>query len=527
LAARIQVPDEYPDFIGSIKDIERLCEVPSIEHWDISKADKDKIVSLGFVKFCNPFEPISKIEFPTEYSVRLRNPSLKIFLSFPVQCGFDAFKKELVAIKKKSNIYYWYRMANINQLTLVNESYTQTESDKSTLDYWRKYFEKPYDGHKKVLFTTPLTTAQLNSMPPEALREHITLLKIKESITANTSTVTLFNTPDLKGIIVYYVPYNLGDSQIETYDADYGLLTKESGRIDVVIWMEKLKIRQLISIHYYEPIPMESIKQVITTLNYDSKYLDVPFNESLNKIRKDILKLPSFVSDTESLFRSLHYGHYQDDTIWKLIQKMQDVNSKSFYIDDGVDYFVFFPLHMAAIKNRIDFAELLIKKGADLNVRTEYSETPLLIAARNNNIKMIKFLLKHGANANSNDLFGFTPLALSKSNEATNILLPHTDNKDFSDPNAWPVTCDQAQEIAENLIQSNVSGDIQLTKHIRINEIERYYAFIYLIDPDMSEMPMGMPCMFGIPGFPIGYWIKVSAINGKSEFDGIMPTLLP
>lgn len=67
-------------------------------------------------------------------------------------------------------------------------------------------------------------------------------------------------------------------------------------------------------------------------------------------------------------------------------------------------------LRNAAFYGDKDIAELLIKHGADVNVRQENKMSPLECAIENMQLDMIKFLLKNGANVNSQDGHGVTPL---------------------------------------------------------------------------------------------------------------------
>jgi len=51
------------------------------------------------------------------------------------------------------------------------------------------------------------------------------------------------------------------------------------------------------------------------------------------------------------------------------------------------------PLHMAAVKGDLRIVELLVEKGAEVEVLTHDQQTPLHKACLYNNVECIKFLL--------------------------------------------------------------------------------------------------------------------------------------
>ena len=69
----------------------------------------------------------------------------------------------------------------------------------------------------------------------------------------------------------------------------------------------------------------------------------------------------------------------------------------------------FSPLMMAIISNREDIAALLIQSGANLEAKTEHSETVLEVAINKKAINIIRHLIKAGANVNATNTVG-TPL---------------------------------------------------------------------------------------------------------------------
>ncbi|KAK2726871.1 ankyrin-3-like [Artemia franciscana] len=69
------------------------------------------------------------------------------------------------------------------------------------------------------------------------------------------------------------------------------------------------------------------------------------------------------------------------------------------------------PLHTAATNGELGICQLLVSKGAHINIG--YSRTPLHCAAREGHISVAKYLLRKGANPNvqcRGDHYGYTPL---------------------------------------------------------------------------------------------------------------------
>ena len=67
------------------------------------------------------------------------------------------------------------------------------------------------------------------------------------------------------------------------------------------------------------------------------------------------------------------------------------------------------PLHCAALKGHVEIAELLLKKGAEIDAKDAEDRTPLHLAAKNNQREFSEFLLKNGANPTIQDFDFITP----------------------------------------------------------------------------------------------------------------------
>jgi ankyrin repeat protein len=75
------------------------------------------------------------------------------------------------------------------------------------------------------------------------------------------------------------------------------------------------------------------------------------------------------------------------------------------------------PLHVAAHAGRIEVAEYLLTKGADIQAKCTCGDeglTPLHMAARNGHENTVKMLLTKGADASLKSKAGRTPMDLAK-----------------------------------------------------------------------------------------------------------------
>jgi len=68
------------------------------------------------------------------------------------------------------------------------------------------------------------------------------------------------------------------------------------------------------------------------------------------------------------------------------------------------------PLCIAASRNRIEIAEILLANKADVNAKTDDGYTPLHAAAQHGYVEMVQLLLNHKADVNATDVYGSSPL---------------------------------------------------------------------------------------------------------------------
>ena len=70
----------------------------------------------------------------------------------------------------------------------------------------------------------------------------------------------------------------------------------------------------------------------------------------------------------------------------------------------------FFPLHIAANRNSLEVAGLLIARGASVHRTTDDRRSALHIAARKGNHRLVRMLIDHGADVDARDFESYTPL---------------------------------------------------------------------------------------------------------------------
>lgn len=81
------------------------------------------------------------------------------------------------------------------------------------------------------------------------------------------------------------------------------------------------------------------------------------------------------------------------------------------------------PMSKAASVGNVEFMAMLLKHGADVNIRAEQASTPLHFAVtKPTHVPAVKWLLAHGANVNAKRLDGRTPLDMARLAHSTEII---------------------------------------------------------------------------------------------------------
>lgn len=157
------------------------------------------------------------------------------------------------------------------------------------------------------------------------------------------------------------------------------------------------------------------------------------FNGHLG-IVKDLIQAKADVNavykeDVTALIAACYGGHF--DVVTELIKADADVNQAQYTVYWNPQEMVYgngrtmevnensngfhrvkwkTPLTAACDNGHSGIVELLIKKGADVNVKNKFCGTPLTTACENGNLSLVEMLLKNGANVTLEDSNEMVPL---------------------------------------------------------------------------------------------------------------------
>jgi len=138
-----------------------------------------------------------------------------------------------------------------------------------------------------------------------------------------------------------------------------------------------------------------------------------------------------FYTRETALIEAASHGH--TEIVELLIERGADVNMKGeawygplhvasaggyvdtvqLLLEHGADVNLFHhdkPLHYAAKHGHIEVAEMLLAHGAHLDAKGMDEQTPLGTAVSNGQVEMVKYLLSKGADVNARANYGCTPL---------------------------------------------------------------------------------------------------------------------
>jgi len=178
------------------------------------------------------------------------------------------------------------------------------------------------------------------------------------------------------------------------------------------------------------------------------------------------------------------------------------------------------PLHSAVMKNKVDFAKILISAGADVNAKNNKGLTPLGFALYTENIELINTLINAGANVNAKDQpNGGTPLhyaVVKKNIEIAKILVSKGANVNAKDDEGF-TPIDFAKDNRDTAMEQYLSGGSSAdTSH----NYEKYGTSTTedTFSSTETKKPLIIMIVGAIIGGIIGGIISIKSINRTADF---------
>lgn len=120
----------------------------------------------------------------------------------------------------------------------------------------------------------------------------------------------------------------------------------------------------------------------------------------------------------------LNFRNRHGETALSIAAYMGNMGYVQRIVDSGAElnFFGWPPITYAAFNNHPEIVEYLIKKGADINAKTESGATALFLAARNGHIAVVKILLRYEADPTILDQNGETAVDVAMKGNFDEIL---------------------------------------------------------------------------------------------------------
>jgi ankyrin repeat protein len=170
---------------------------------------------------------------------------------------------------------------------------------------------------------------------------------------------------------------------------------------------------------YKENIKTYYKNNILDKMIYNkNKIIEAVINNNLYFIKKCIdNKINIDISnDRDDSILILAIMNEYIDMIKLIINYISDIN-------DNYNYDYICPLHLACDIGNIEIVQLLLEKGANVDVLDDNFMTPLHYAANRNHFKIIKKLIKYKAKINLLDEYNRLPIHLTTDQNITKYLL--------------------------------------------------------------------------------------------------------
>lgn len=139
---------------------------------------------------------------------------------------------------------------------------------------------------------------------------------------------------------------------------------------------------------------------------------DTPLHDAISKKRDDMLTLllehgADMTLTNNNGFNALHHAALRGNP--SAMKIMLGKLPRSWIVDDAKDD-GYTALHLAALNNHAEVAELLVRAGARPDLQNANLQTALHLAVERQHTQIVRLLVAHGANLNICDKDGDTPL---------------------------------------------------------------------------------------------------------------------
>ena len=286
----------------------------------------------------------------------------------------------------------------------------------------------------KLPITDVLTTDSIL-----AIREVAGLSAVSTPVTSQPSTQQ-----DESGELPSFI---FGDSNKETEaaasDSDYGSAGDQSTEST-----ERTEQPSTVEVEETDAAA-QTLMTILSILTGENLETTAVPSQEIRKFENLLGREPSITAEDENGWTDLHWAAALNlpETVKKLVQAGMSVNmsmkadqklfstalrqdltqvNSAIYIAQhiqAVGRVGASPLHIAALMNSQEAAQVLIDLGARVNQTTIMNETPLFYAISGMSIEIAQNLIVHNADINLNDFDGFSPLHMSAYRNSADALI--------------------------------------------------------------------------------------------------------